>query len=476
MIKRLGRTLALTDEDKTIIQTDIRISNIKRILYITAGTVCVNIFILFHFVYNVDTVTPVAIKWRRSIVLMHCILLIVDASLLGVAIYVNRAKKFYGVLSGFLIMAVFALLPLWGAAATILDQMVTPSIAAFFINCAACSMALLIRPVLSFSFYILAYIVFYAGIAVTQLDASALLSNRVNGFGSIALCFGLSIWLWRNNMIRYRQARLIKEQHKNIQDNYEQLLVFSDELKAANETKDRFFSIIAHDLRGPVTSTLALAQLINLQSPPDNNDEQHKLMQLLQNSLSNAAKLLENLLVWSKSQTNSIAFNPVFLNVHDLVESNFELLNLAASEKNIVVQCKIDNGLEIYADREMMNTIIRNLLSNALKFTGNNGEIIVTGIIAATEGQPGKTVQVSVQDNGIGMPAPVKDNLFKTGTRVLAEGTKKESGTGLGLILCKEFVQKHGGSIWAENVPTGGSCFTFALPLVANNNINAVSG
>ncbi len=446
-----------TPVDKEIIKTDIRQSNIRRTVYITTGAVCINIFILLQFLYNVNSATGITIQWRHSIILLHTVFIIINPALCLIAWYINLTKQFYTRLASFLIIAVFIAMPLWGTIASILDQQVTISIVAFFLGSAVCAMALLIRPVLALLFYSLVYLVFYFGIAVTQTDAAMILSNRVNGFGAIAICCGLSALLWRGNLTRYRQNRLIEEQKKDIQANYEKLLISSHELGKANATKDKFFSIIAHDLRGPVTSTLALAQLL---TEKYKDSEQDEMIQMLQSSLSNTSKLLENLLVWSRSQTDEIAFEPVSLNVHKAINTTIEFLKVVASEKNICICNDMPEDVYVLADEEMMLTILRNLLSNAIKFTNDNGRVAITGLVTDDH-----KVQISMQDNGVGMADDVLKSLFAIDKKITSAGTKNEKGTGLGLILCKEFIEKHNGGIWVVSILGKGSCFTIELPM-----------
>ena len=455
------------------IQQQVRQSNAKRTLYLATGAVVCNIFFLLHFYFNVHAAAPVEVKWRDGILVLHAVFFCIHAALLVIAIYVKRTKQYRGGLSLFLISAFLIMLPLWGIAASVLDQPVTASIISFFLTCAVCALGLLMRPVFSLVYYAAAYAVFYFCLALTQTNANVLLSNRVNGFAGVAICFGVAVLLWRNNIIRYRQNAVIEQQKKDIQDNYEKLLQSAEELAKANAAKDKFFSIIAHDLRGPVSAVLSLTQFINSGNFVETPAKQSELLQLLQNSMSNTAKLLENLLVWSRSQTNRMLFVPSFLNLLSLVEMTVDILGIMASEKGITVHIDIDKSIEVYADAEMMNTILRNLLSNALKFTNNTGHVIISGKITTARAWPGNCVQVNVQDNGVGMTPALMEHLFRIDTKITMEGTKRESGTGLGLILCKEFIEKHNGSIRATSQPGKGSCFTFELPVVNARDVNS---
>jgi len=464
--KWLNAIFVPSEEDRQITRNQIRLSNARRALYIATGSVLCNLFFLIHFYFGIKGGTPVELQWQRSIILMHTVLITIDTALFVIALYVNTTRQYYSRLSFFMVAAIFVVLPLWGAVAVVIDQWVTSSIIAFFLICAVCAMGLLMQPKFAIAFYALAYMVFYIGISFTQHNADLLLTNRVNGFAGTAICCGVSMLLWNSNLIRYRQHNLIEHQKKDIQSNYEKLLASSEELAKANAAKDKFFSIIAHDLRGPVTSTMALAQLISNETAGSEDTQHSQMMQLLQNSLSNTSKLLENLLVWSQSQTNSITFEPVNLNLATVVEANVDLLRIIASEKSITIQHDVDKDVQVYADYEMMNTIIRNLLSNALKFTRDNGRVTIAGTITDARNWQGQCVQITVTDNGTGMTESVLSSLFVIDKKATSVGTRNEKGTGLGLLLCKEFVEKHKGSIWAESQPGKGSMFTFELPVI----------
>jgi len=228
-------------------------------------------------------------------------------------------------------------------------------------------------------------------------------------------------------------------------------------LERLNATKDKLFSVIAHDLRSPFNSILGLSEiLLN-----DNHDvnESKKLVKHIHSSAKSTLVLTENLLSWAKTQTGQIMFEPEQIKLTEIVEEVVELISTSARLKNISVDYKRLPELNLEADRNMLKSILHNLLSNAIKYTNLNGTISIN---AKTEENQTK---ITVSDNGVGMDNETKDNLFYIGSKS-TKGTASEEGTGLGLILCKEFVEKHGGKIRVESELGKGSQFCFTMPLI----------
>lgn len=226
-----------------------------------------------------------------------------------------------------------------------------------------------------------------------------------------------------------------------------------------NATKDKFFSIIAHDLKSPFTSIIGLSELLAEQVGRKDYDGIEEYANMIQSSSWRAMDLLTNLMEWSRSQTGRIEFNPVSINMAELIDEVSELLNVAAKQKNITISKDLPGGLTLFADRLMINTVLRNLISNAVKYTNNGGTIEISAVLKEKE------LEVSVKDNGIGLKKEALDKLFHIEESVSTPGTQDEEGTGLGLILCKDFVSKHGGKIRAESEPGNGSRFVFTIPV-----------
>ena len=356
---------------------------------------------------------------------------------------------------------------LWGTACTIYDQAVTNSIIGFLIICVVCSLILLIQPLILIFYLSLIYAVFGIGMSQTQQNDVILVSNLSVGLITLIICLALSTIQWRSNLRAFKQRRLIKAQKKELEDNYMALLQSSTALQEANETKDKFFSILAHDLRGPISSTLALTELLEEGFFEEDEAERKRMYKLLQTSLFTTGKLLENVLLWSRSQTGNICFNPCPINVREAIDANISLLKIMAAQKDIQIVNLADPEICISGDVDMINTVLRNLISNAIKFTPNFGKIeLVTGETTDQSGK--KQVTISVIDHGVGMSKKVLEGLFRAENKTATPGTNNETGTGLGLVLCKEFVQKHAGDIRVESKESEGSTFTILLPFNGN--------
>ena len=234
-----------------------------------------------------------------------------------------------------------------------------------------------------------------------------------------------------------------------------------ERLKQLNGSKDKFFSIISHDLRSPFTSITGYSEVILDDIDELSKEEIKEFAASIHKSAKNIQNLLENLLQWSRMQTGNIKFNPTDIKLSDTVEEIVDLYQVNAARKKIKLINELVDEHPIRADKFMLNTILRNLVSNSIKFTKKYGTIS----ISAKENKDKNEVQVTVSDTGIGMSEEIQNKLFKIDEHVTTKGTEKEKGTGLGLILSKEFVEKHGGKIWVESEIGIGSKFIFTIPI-----------
>ncbi len=225
-------------------------------------------------------------------------------------------------------------------------------------------------------------------------------------------------------------------------------------------TKDKLFSIIAHDLRSPFNSMLGFSDLLKNGFDDYDKDKKKKYINIINEGLKNTFNLLENLLYWSKAHNGSMEFNPKKINLKQLYSELNDLLIQAANSKFIILKSSIPEDVFIHADRDMLSTIIRNLISNAIKFTPKNGEVsISTNVIESNN-----CVEIVIADNGVGISKDMQSKLFDVGENPSTKGTDNESGTGLGLMLCKEFVDKHNGEIMIESELGKGSKFKLFIP------------
>jgi len=236
--------------------------------------------------------------------------------------------------------------------------------------------------------------------------------------------------------------------------------IYLAELKELNAMKDKFFSIIAHDLKNPFSGLLSLSDLLLTNIQAKEYDNLEECAALLKEFSEQGYKLLLNLLEWSRANTNSIKIEIKPLSLASVVEESKLAIMPRAQQKKIEIICSCSNDYQVMADINLLNTVMRNLLSNAVKFTNENGTIHIFGEESES------TVTVHVKDNGVGIKPENISKLFRIDSDYSTNGTDNEEGTGLGLILCKDFLEKMGGTIWVTSEFGKGTTFSFKLPKV----------
>lgn len=229
-------------------------------------------------------------------------------------------------------------------------------------------------------------------------------------------------------------------------------------LRELNQTKDKFFSIIAHDLKSPFTSIMGFSELITERINQKNYNEIDQFAKMIHRSSRHAMELLTNLFEWSRLQTGTMEFKPELINIASLVKETMELMSYAAWHKSIRIITELPELCNVVADKQMISSVLRNLISNALKFTYPEGKIEVIAKVLEDE------LLVTVADNGKGIDKEDLDKLFRIDISFSSAGTNGEQGTGLGLMLSKDFLTRHGGKIWAESEEGKGSRFHFTIP------------
>jgi len=231
------------------------------------------------------------------------------------------------------------------------------------------------------------------------------------------------------------------------------------ELKIANTTKDKFLSIIAHDLRSPFNAIIGFSELLLDRIKDNDLSEIEKFSQLILHSANQSNTLLSNLLDWARAQSGNFNMTIESCHINSLINRVIDLLKINADSKHIQINSFIQDDIKIKADQQMLETVIRNLLSNAVKFTPSNGAVTLSTEIK------NQKVHIAISDTGIGISTKALAQIWQVGSNYITTGTNKETGTGLGLVLCKEFVEKHKGKILVDSMPGKGSTFTVILPL-----------
>lgn len=265
-----------------------------------------------------------------------------------------------------------------------------------------------------------------------------------------------------NYELKILNETLAEESRKLIVLN-EKLAKSESELREANSAKDKFFSIIAHDLRNPLQSILTDAEILEKFFDTFSSDKIREYVNHIYKTSTLLKNLLENLLTWAKTQTGRVVFRPEWININLLVNDIVRYIEPTAKNKDIEIVYDKTLDFMVYLDRNMVTTVMRNLLSNAIKFSFRNSKVFIE-IENFYDGNI-PSLRVSVRDQGIGIPKDVREKLFKIEHNITTTGTEKEQGTGLGLILCNELIKLHGGNIWVESEEGKGTTFTFTIPI-----------
>jgi len=243
----------------------------------------------------------------------------------------------------------------------------------------------------------------------------------------------------------------------------EELILRNNELKQLlqlNADKDRFISILAHDLRGPFNSILGFLDLLCENIHEYDIAKIEKNVNIINDSAQRVHNLLEAILMWTRAESGRLLYKPQVVNLKTTANDILEILKPSANKKSITLNCLVEEELTVVADPEMLKTVLRNLLSNAIKFTHKEGRVSINAL------QTESNIVITVSDNGIGIAPDIQSMLFDISQVHTTSGTANESGTGLGLLLCKNLVAKHDGIIWVESEEGKGSEFKFTLPII----------
>jgi len=274
-------------------------------------------------------------------------------------------------------------------------------------------------------------------------------------------------------IVKRRERKLLREKKKletNVLERTAEIVLQkekveeqSEELKDLNATKDTFFSILAHDLKNPFSNLYSMSELISKNYESLDEEEKLTMLRKMNKSTEFIYNLLENLLTWSNTQRGRIEYNPSSFSLSNLIQENLNLHRIPSENKGVSLKSDVVDDIQAYGDREMINTVLRNLMNNAVKFTDKEGSVKVSAM------ERDGYVEVRVEDKGVGISQENIKKLFRIDVKFKSAGTGGETGTGLGLILCKEFVEKNGGEIWVESGDGAGSAFIFNIPVTGQD-------
>jgi signal transduction histidine kinase len=295
---------------------------------------------------------------------------------------------------------------------------------------------------------------------INQLQARHILTDiqlrknkqlKTLGFVTASLLLVLILFVLNRYLDKDKSNKLLESKNRMIEKS-------ENELRVLNASKNKFFSIIAHDLKNPFHTVMGYSYLLSKDYNNFTEEERRKFADDIHHSTNNIFRLLQNLLEWSRSQTGRLTFNPREIELKQIVDNSVSVLRSLADQKNIRIEMSFSHNLMLFADPQMIETVLRNLVNNAIKFTPENGLIKVEA--TQTDGQ----ITICVKDSGIGISDEDAKNLFKIDSTVKRKGTNNEDGSGLGLILCREFVAKNNGNIWVNSKAGEGSSFFFTVP------------
>jgi PAS domain S-box-containing protein len=293
----------------------------------------------------------------------------------------------------------------------------------------------------------------------------SIMKNKVTFSSEMRIIFPDGTFRWfQNEMIPvFKGDKLValKGINLDITERKQAELALKENEKKLNQLnidKNRFISILSHDLKSPFNNILGLSEILTEDSRKLDAAEIEDIANEINKSARSTYNLLEDILLWARTQQGKIPFKPQILNFRDICKNILETLIPNADAKNIAINCSAEDHINVFADIDMLKTVLRNLMSNAIKFTNNGGAINMRAE------QTDSDVTISVSDNGIGITPDDLTKFFDISEVITTKGTAGETGTGLGLLLCKEFVEKHGGKIWVESEVGKGSDFKFTLP------------
>ena len=294
---------------------------------------------------------------------------------------------------------------------------------------------------------------------ISNLKATRL-KNTIFFLAAVSLMIILVfVVYYQKNRLKRETTKLLEEKNKQLEKANLKLQNSEKHLKELNSTKDKFFSIIGHDLRNPLNALLGFSELISGNSRDYTSEEIQRYSKIINEAAKNIHLLIENLLEWSRSQSGNIDYNPEKTDLMPMVTEIFKVFDIHADKKGVNMVSEIPEDVFVNADRNLLSTILRNLINNAVKYTSSGGQVRVYCEQNKSE------ITISVEDSGVGMSENQLKNLFMLDSNVTMPGTSEEKGTGLGLILCREFVDMHKGKIWATSTPKEGSTFSFTLPI-----------
>lgn len=458
IFNRFYNPIKIKGEFKNLIHDEIRKENNRRVLILAIIAIPISIIHIILFYSQLSESSGVEFKWRTGIIFSHFAIIAGLSFISFISHFFSKKKYGSTTFSNIAVHLLMIFLLGGGAIIATIDQLVTNSITPFFVTCIIGSIVILMKPIQSIIYYTASYVVFYYLITITQKDPNILSSNHVNGITIVGVGICLSVIFWRNYILRLKQDKLIEKQKKELETNLEKLTYFSNELKESNATKDKLFSLIAHDLKSPLSSVIGITELSPEIIEEMSMTEIKNIFFQLNKEAHSSIELINKLHEWSISQLKKIYPSIKKIPLRHIIQESIESTKNLSNSKNIEITNCVNENYNIFADYSMSHSILKNIIMNSLKFTKREGKIEI-------EAHPKNgMIEIIISDNGIGIKADQLNNLFKLTNQKVSYGTENEKGTGLGLQICKEFVELNNGEIWANSTFGVGTSFHILLP------------
>ncbi|MDY0103937.1 MAG: HAMP domain-containing sensor histidine kinase [Lentimicrobium sp.] len=437
--------------------------NLLRIEYFLYIGVPLYIF-LFAIFYFKDVQNETDASLWKSYLLYVFSFIIIFLFIFGLtAVKLKNNKKPETLLSKLLPHFAFLIILISGAALAGVDQIISNDIISFLIACILAALLIYMSPLYSAIYYIFGFGFLTVSLHYFSPENVLLFSNTTHGLLIIVVSWTLSLILWQTNLVHIKKDIIIENQKdalaahiKDLTNKTDELTIKTKALRSSNKTKDKLFSVISHDLRGPLANLTAMVQL--LKNGDATESEFKEILPGLTGQINQTNELLENLLNWSKTNLQETKTNPETINLRSIASEITLLYKAQTDDKQLIIENNIESSLLAFADRNMVQIIIRNIFSNAIKFSH------IKGNISLDSRAENDFIYISIKDEGIGIPKD-KIKFLLTDDYSSTAGTIGEKGTGLGLILCRQFIEKNGGELWITSIQDKGSTFSFSLPV-----------
>lgn len=434
------------------------VSNIQHLRWASWFIMLLSIIHIVLFASKLNHSDPVDYQWRKLVIGGHIVLLTYFVLYQLFTYFLPLLQKIWSGKTGGVVS--FLMLLLAGAYFASVDQLVTSSITPVFVVTITAPLLILIRPQYSLALYISFFIFFIILVNIFQNDTSLLLTNIVNTVTVSFVGFFFSVVFWVNRLSLYRNTNKILDQQQSLESANNSLLDLTRDLELSNSQKDRVLSVIAHDLRSPFNTLIGTAELLTDQEYELSKEEEAKLKQNLLLTSRNTYMLVDNLLEWASLQQKTSAPDLQNVKLVSLIRELFSELAIVAQSKRIRLSFKGDADVHVLADPVMLASVMRNLLTNAIKFSNKGAEVIVEVSVDLTN------AVISVIDTGLGIEKSELEKWTQGGMLSGRVGTANEPSTGLGLSIVNDMLQLNKGKLLIESTPGKGSRFSAVLPLL----------